>query len=339
MQGLLIGLSLALAAFVVLGAPHQGPPALLLCAGLAVAAGFFIGRHEGAERRALLALFVGALLVRVLVATIIFVFDLQNFFGGDALTYDELGYTLLRSWRGETRAWAVYLEGARDFLGMPYYVAAVYSLVGRNPLAVQLVDAVLGAATAPTVYLCARRIFNNLRVARLSGLLVAFFPSLVLWSAQGLKDGPIVFLLALAMLATLRLGEALNVRDFALLFGALLGLLSLRFYIFYMLLIAVGGAFVIGMRQLTAQNIMRQVMLVVGMGVALTYWGVLRTAGAQLGQYGTLETVQRSRLDLAQSAESGFGKDVDVSTTEGALSIIPLGLVYLLFAPFPWQVA
>src|SRR5205085_7381418 len=48
---------------------------------------------------------------------------------------------------------------------------------------------------------------------------------------------------------------------------------------------------------------------------------------------------QRSRLDLTQRAESGFGKDVDVSTTAGALSAVPLGLVYLLFAPFPWQVA
>ena len=45
------------------------------------------------------------------------------------------------------------------------------------------------------------------------------------------------------------------------------------------------------------------------------------------------------RLDAAQSAQSGFGKDVDVSTTEGALSAIPVGLTYLLLAPFPWQLA
>jgi len=49
--------------------------------------------------------------------------------------------------------------------------------------------------------------------------------------------------------------------------------------------------------------------------------------------------VQQSRADLAQSGQSGFGRDVDVSTTSGALSAIPLGAVYLLFAPFPWQLA
>jgi hypothetical protein len=30
---------------------------------------------------------------------------------------------------------------------------------------------------------------------------------------------------------------------------------------------------------------------------------------------------------------------VDVSTAEGALTAIPMGFIYLLFAPFPWQVA
>ncbi len=48
--------------------------------------------------------------------------------------------------------------------------------------------------------------------------------------------------------------------------------------------------------------------------------------------------LQRSRADQARSAESGFGRDVDVSSTSGALSTIPTGLLYLLFAPFPWQV-
>jgi len=44
-------------------------------------------------------------------------------------------------------------------------------------------------------------------------------------------------------------------------------------------------------------------------------------------------------LDQQRSAESGFGQDVDIDTTEGALWIVPIGLLYLLFAPFPWQLA
>jgi hypothetical protein len=64
---------------------------------------------------------------------------------------------------------------------------------------------------------------------------------------------------------------------------------------------------------------------------------VTRYANVQFEQYANLEQLNRSRQDLASSAQSGFGRDVDVSTTGGALMTIPTGLVYLLFAPFPWQ--
>ena len=54
------------------------------------------------------------------------------------------------------------------------------------------------------------------------------YPSLVLWSSQGLKDGPIVFLLALAILCTLKLGEKLSLKYVAVLAFALLGLVALE---------------------------------------------------------------------------------------------------------------
>jgi 4-amino-4-deoxy-L-arabinose transferase-like glycosyltransferase len=168
---------------------------------------------------------------------------------------------------------------------------------------------------------------------------VAFFPSLVLWSSQGLKDGPIVFFLALAILATLKLGKKLDVKNLAILVLSLFALLSLRFYVFYMIAMGIGGAFVIGMQRLSAKSFLRQFIAVIVLGLALTYLGVTRYANVQFAQYGSLERVQRSRSSAANSAQSGFGQDVDVSTTQGALTTIPLGLLYLLFAPFPWQLA
>ncbi len=80
---------------------------------------------------------------------------------------------------------------------MGYIVAAIYTLVGRNSLAIQLFNSVLGAATTCLIYACAKKIFSNIRVAKLSAILVGVFPSLILWSSQGLKDGIICFLLAL----------------------------------------------------------------------------------------------------------------------------------------------
>src|ERR1051325_8347667 len=99
--------------------------------------------------------------------------------------------------------------------------------------AVQLVNSVMGAATAVVIFLCAHHVFTNLRVARIAGIAVAFYPSLVLWSSQGLKDGPIVFCLALTIYATLKLGDKLTFKYIAVLVGVLLSLIALRFYVFY----------------------------------------------------------------------------------------------------------
>jgi hypothetical protein len=315
--------------------------AVLLCTALATFVGFYVYKRK-VDGPFLLRLFVAALLARVIIGTAIFAFHGQNFFGGDAITYDFYGQAQLQGWSGDKYYQAIANQfvrsGEGSGWGMVYLVAAVYGLIGRNMLAVQLMNSVFGAATAVVIYSCAHQVFKNLRVARIAGIAVAFYPSLVLWSAQGLKDGPIVFLLAMAILCTLRLGEKLSMKYIVVLVCALLGLIALRFYVFYMISVAIAGAFVIGMQQVTATSFARQFTAIILVGLALTYVGVTRSASLQFEQYGNLQTLQRSRLDLARSAESGFGRDVDVSSTSGAISTIPMGVLYLLFAPFPWQI-
>jgi dolichyl-phosphate-mannose-protein mannosyltransferase len=314
--------------------------ALALCAVVSVCAGVLIRRIPNYGRY-LLKLFLFALLIRVFIGTAIFVFNGQDFFGGDAWTYDYYGLQQLLAWGGDKSAQAnvdhFVGTGFTSAWGMLYIVGAVYSIIGRNMLAIQLFNAVLGAATAPIIFLCAEHVFNNRNVARFAGFAVAFYPSLVLWSSQGLKDGPTVFFLALSILATLRLGQKLSIRYLAVLLLSLIGVLAFRFYIFYMMLAAIIGAFVIGMRTFTAQSMARQFVVVLVIGLSFTYFGITRYATAQFETYGNLEQLNRSRQNLSSSANSGFGQDVDVSTTSGALTTIPTGLVYLLFAPFPWQ--
>ncbi|MEA2174276.1 MAG: hypothetical protein QOD00_1868 [Blastocatellia bacterium] len=341
MNGLLIIFSILLCAGICVFVPVYGAPAVIMCVPLALLAALMISQAKG-HAQFLLRLFAGGLLVRILVGTLIFITHKQDFFGTDAASYDFYGYLMISIKETDSYYRSVLSSfmggGAGSAWGMVYLVAGIYSLVGRNTLATQLVNSIIGAATAPVIFLCAQHIYKNLRVARIAGLFVAFFPSLVLWSAQGLKDGPIVFLLSLSMLATLKLGERFNVKYFIILVGALFGILSLRFYIFYILLAAIAGAFVIGLRSFTASSFMRQFIVMIGITLALAYLGVTRYATSQIENF-DLQRVQQSRSDLAQSAASGFGKDTDVSTTSGALTAIPVGMIYLLFAPFPWQLA
>src|SRR6266700_583153 len=196
MNGLLAFLSLLLCGLIVVAVPHMVAPdgvygaitisytsrAILLCAVLATVAGFAAYR-QGVNGSFLLKLFIAGLLVRMVVGTAIFVFNWQDFFGGDALTYDFNGYYQLLAWGGDKYAKTVVFQfvgsGQGSGWGMVYLVAAVYGLIGRNPLAVQLVNSVMGAATAFIIFLCAYQVFNNIRVARVAGIAVAFYPSLV----------------------------------------------------------------------------------------------------------------------------------------------------------------
>jgi hypothetical protein len=105
-----------------------------------------------------------------------------------------------------------------------------------------------------------------------------------------------------------------------------------------MITAAVVGAFVVGASAVNTTSFVRQFIILIVLGLALTYIGVTRFASVQFERFGNLERIERSRRDAATSAKSGFGEDVDVSTSSGAISNVPLGLMYLFFAPFPWQV-
>lgn len=336
MNALLLLLALALGVGVSTMIPDQGPAAALFCAGLAVLTLPLIGRTD--DRVFLRRVFAAALLLRVALGAVINFFDLHGFFGPDAFTYDAFGDAVLKSWQGDYSGnYILSFIGGTNW-GMSYIVAVIYAVTGRNMLAVQFFNAVAGAATAPLVYLCADHIFVNKSVARLSALFCAFFPSLVLWSSFGLKDAPIVFLLALIMLATLRLGERVRAGYVALLASALAGVMSFRFYIFYMVAASIAGAFLIGTRAHSTTSLLRQCLMIVGVGLALTYLGVSRSANEQIDQFASLQAVQAVRQGHAYGAGSAYGQDVDVSTTSGALSALPSGVVVFLFAPFPWQI-
>jgi len=313
--------------------------AILLCGVGASVVGLLAYKSQ-LRPQLLLQIFLAGLLLRMIVGSVIFVFHAQTFFGGDAFTYDWLGFEQMLAWAGD-RAAASQINGYLARVGAPwgmvYFVGAVYSLTGRNMLAVQFINAVLGAATAPLIFHCAYAVTSNTKVARLAAMGVAFMPSLVLWSSQELKDGPMMFFLALSIFATLRLGQEFTARHLLSLISALLCVLAFRFYVFYMLLAAIIGAFLIGMRPMTAQSLSRQLVVMTLIGISLTYFGVTRYASSQFDAFGSLQVVQSSRSDQAQSADSGFGKGADVSTATGALTTIPIGLANLFFAPFPWQ--
>jgi hypothetical protein len=338
-NGLLLAIALLLLAVILTFAAAEGAPAVLLMLPLIGAVMFGIRRLD--DSRFLLRVFVIALLVRVSLGTAIYIFHWQEIFGGDAITYDFLGDALIHVWQGNPEYQraidAFYRGGSSSGWGMAYMVAAIYRIVGRNMLATQYVNCVIGAVTAILAYIVSMEIFPNRTVARVAAMFTAFFPSLIVWSCQGLKDGPIVFLLTVSMAAILKLGDKFSVKYVVALALALCSLLTLRFYVFYIVVLAAAAAFILGKNRLTAQSFARQLIIITVVSLALVYFGVNRYATVQIQTYGSAEQLQRMRSNAAQSAQSGFGGDSDVSTASGAITALPIGFTYLMLAPFPWQ--
>lgn len=310
---------------------------ILVCSTVVIIA---INKIFEEDNQLLIQIFLAALLVRLLFGFIVHIFDLREFFGGDANTYDTLGFRLVEIWSGQSfgiDSSSQQMASMSSGWGMNYLTGVIYLFTGRNILAAQSFCAVIGAATIPVVYKCSFEMFGNRRVSKTSALLVALYPAFIVWTGQLLKDGIIIFLLVLALTIVIQLQRKFSYMGVVLLIFSLFGILSLRFYIFYMVAAAVVGAFIVGFSNAPSAILRRTIVLVV-IGLGLTYLGVLRNAGGDIDEYANLERVQRSRSNLAESG-SGFGEDIDVSTTEGALTALPVGLAYLMLAPFPWQVS
>jgi 4-amino-4-deoxy-L-arabinose transferase-like glycosyltransferase len=257
-------------------------------------------------------------------------------FWGDSGTYDIAGYQLALNWSGEAVS-SVYLSTAVSGYGWAYFVGAVYSLVGRNQLLVQLINGVIGSVTVVVIYVIATRLFDR-AVGRWAALFMAFFPQMIFWSTGMYKDPATLLCIAASMYAVLRLRERLSLGMIALFVGAVLALVTLRFYIAYFVGFAALATFLFGQRRGAARMLGTYTLLIGALFGALNF-AVKRETLERQATYMTLDRLQTTREDQATYGKSGFGREYDVSTPTGALTALPTGLMYLLFAPFPWAVS
>ncbi|HWN98998.1 MAG TPA: glycosyltransferase family 39 protein [Blastocatellia bacterium] len=293
--------------------------------------------RDKTDRAFLLRLFILAISLRWALALIINWKHLEMFFGADAQTFDEVGWAISDVWKGliskNSRFMADYTNHTRPGWGMFYYVAAVYYVVGRDQLLIQLINCALGAASCITVYKIAQLLYPEVRVARSAAFFAAVSPSMILWSSQMMKDGPIVLSLSLCALYTLKLQSKVGLKDLILLLVSLFCLFSLRNYAFYIMFAAVALALLLAGKRFSPIRVIQGGVLVVVIGGALTYLG----AGEVTKDTFNLKKIQAGRAWSAKVANSGFGGDVDITDPQAALSFLPIGLVYVLFAPFPWM--
>src|ERR1043166_673793 len=120
--------------------PSEAPAALAMCA-LAAMPTIIIVARKPEQRTFLMRLFILALVIRMILAKVICVGHMEEFFGGDANTYDVFGQSLVEAWHGNEyhqQKYDSFVASGASAWGMIYLVAAVYQVIGPNMLAIQL---------------------------------------------------------------------------------------------------------------------------------------------------------------------------------------------------------
>ncbi|HUO72545.1 MAG TPA: hypothetical protein VMU39_17385 [Solirubrobacteraceae bacterium] len=275
-------------------------------------------------------LFVWTLVLRVLLAVALHFAVPPETFAPDQLTYDAFGRWQAAGWTGE-----LPLPPGEDFrTGMKAYVnivAAIYYLFGPFALLPKLLNCFIGALTVLVVHDVTLRISDSRAAALRAAAYAAFFPSLVLWSTQGIRDVWIVLLILLLCRQALILQSRPSPLTFAVLAAAMLGLAQFRAYVLF----AVAGPIVVCLVVQRSRHVGRS--LIVGSAAALMLIYADQVAGANRRlRFVDFEELNRVRYWNTADAASSF-EQVDISSPAKALVYLPKGLALFLLAPFPWS--
>jgi 4-amino-4-deoxy-L-arabinose transferase-like glycosyltransferase len=272
-----------------------------------------------------------AFLLRVACALVLHLTGYSRLLAPDEQTYAEDGWAIALYWLGETFA-KPWRYSTSQPIGYFQLNGAFFALFGQTELPIKIATAAIGALTVRYVYFIGRRLFG-VSVARRSALLATGLPSLVLWSSVNIRDAWVILLLVFAAWQGLRLQEKASLRGALLYVVAVVLVSRFRDYLVYILLIAPVVALLTGRRK----NVVRGFALGITMsviGLVLLQQGVVgETTESRL----SLEAIAAMRQNMA-TGSSAFERSADVSTVDGAVRFLPIGLTYFFFSPFPWQI-
>ena len=337
-SGRLAALGAGMAAAVVLGAAVVRAPALYA---LAVPAIFSLGAlwavlrwtaAGGPGDHAAARWTYGSYALHLAVSMAIGASGLTvTFFGGDANTYHIYSVALARHWSERT----VMPELPAGKEGFFYALARVYEVLGPHRVGGLALTALCSALLVPLVADTTRRLFGE-RARSVVLPLIVLLPGFLVWTSQLLREAPIVAARALGANLAVRLSEEFRPGRLAMLGLTVATLFTLRANVAYVFGAGLLVGLVMGGRHLIAGVATAAAM--VGFVAVLIMGGGLGESGYQRSATADLEKVNTVRSNLAYTANSGIGREADVSTPSGSIAYLPIGLPQLLLGPFPWQV-
>lgn len=287
-----------------------------------------------AQRRFIVPVLLVALALRMASSTLFAAFPSLRIFHEDAEGYEEYGFRLASIWLHDGPPMPVDIPGRNS--GYLHVVAAVYYVFGRYRLNATIFNSIIGTLNVMLVFRIGLNLFHE-AVARRGALLSAFAPSMIIWSSVALKDPVMSFLICLTVYYCIRLRDHFSLINMT---GSVLPIIltyPIRFYMVFFLLIATLGTMAIKRSGKILSGLSKQAVMLGLLLAVVTALGLSSTWLKDYSDFFTLERASDFRRNMAITAQSGFSSDVDISSPLGAVLFLPVGIVTLLWAPFPWQ--
>lgn len=289
-------------------------------------------------------LFLLAFLARFVLSIVIYQFGLVALLGDEDASGWYGGVGLLQEWQKQRAGildLPVLLLGAFEghhrgyaFLnGLLFYLTASPA---RLPAAV--LNCFFGALTVIFAYRIAALLFSDW-VARRVGWLSCFFPSLLIWSAQTLKEPAVILLETIVLYGCVRLKvSGFSLRYLIMCGVAIVALFPFRFYAAF-----IAGAAVL-LTLLLPQLDKKRFSFGTALLMAALVIPLLVSTGA-LVQYEAeverfdLDRIQGFKNAVATGEGGGSGVKVtyDLKSPGGFTAALLVGGAHLMLAPFPWQ--
>jgi hypothetical protein len=307
-------------------------------------------RKHCQTRREQVTLFLCALGVRFAASIVVYEMGLVKVLGDEDSSGWITGLALSEKWDKQRldlfslpEVWAEAY--GKQHLGFQYLAGLFFFITGtsaRMPLAAM--NCFFGALTVILVYRTAISLFSRWTAVR-AGWVACFFPSLIIWSAQTLKEPMVIFLEALALYACVNLKlSGFSVKYVLLCAAAIVLLPPFRFYAAYLSgVVAVMALAIpqIGARIGKGKSSFKTALAALAIAalvapLAVTS-GYLARNEAAFERFTQLKEIATFKRNVATGYGSGVDSGYDLSSPTGLAMAIGVGWSYLLLAPFPWQ--
>jgi 4-amino-4-deoxy-L-arabinose transferase-like glycosyltransferase len=287
-------------------------------------------------------LFLSALGIRFLLSIITYEFGLVKVLGDEDASGWYVGVIHMQRWT-KMNFGLLDLPGVlseafyQQNLGYHYMLGGFFFVTGLpGRMSAAALNCFFGALTVVFTYRVAKSMFSNWAAVR-AGWAVCFFPSLIIWSAQTVKEPVVILLESIALYACVHLKlTGFSLRYAVLCGSAILLLLPFRFYAAYLAAAAAMIALLIpqfGKGRFSAHSGILVAALVIPLALSS---GILARSEAEFEKF-DINRIERFRFGVAYGAGSGVKSTYDLKTPSGLAMGVAVGAAHLFLAPFPWQ--